>query len=95
MYIQCSDGDDGEGEVEEEEEEGVGGGVRGSNERSMEEQDGEGEEEEQRVMRRHHEDTFTRKLERWLTLTLQLHPILVWDLKTTENGCMGLVTGIS
>ena len=39
------------------------GGLRGSNERSMEGQE-EGEEEEQRVMRRHHEDTFTRKLER-------------------------------
>ena len=58
MYIQCSDGDEGEGEVEEEE------GLRGSNERSMEGQEEGEEDEEERVMRRHHEDTFTRKLER-------------------------------
>ena len=62
MYIQCSDGDDGEGEVDEEEERV--GEVRGSHERSMEGQEDEEEEEEQRGMRRHHEDNFTRKLER-------------------------------
>ena len=66
MYIQCSDGDDAEGEVDEEEEEGtVIVGVRGSHDRSMEGQEGGEEEgEEEMAMRRRHEDTFTRKLER-------------------------------
>ena len=66
MYIQCSDGDDAEGEVDEEEEEGTAiVGVRGSHDRSMEGQEGGEEEgEEEMAMRRRHEDTFTRKLER-------------------------------
>ena len=80
MYIQCSDGDDGEGEVDEEEE------VKGSHERSMEGQEDEEEEEEQRGMRRHHEDNFTRKLERWLIrLNINNFPTHVVVLMLTGN----------